>query len=398
MPGAIHLPPSGHVFRREGKRGGVWYAKYRLPDGRQLQRRIGPAWSQRGRPPAGYYTKHTAERWLADLLQQARRGELPGMVQTGATFADAAAEYLRWIEFDRQRKPSTLRDYRSIITAHLLPAFGAARLEDITTESVERWSERLAVGGTMNNRTRLKILTVLHGIMQRAKRVWKLPRNPVADVEKPVQARSISMDVFSPEEIMALVREADSEQDAAIYLTAAFTGLRRGELVALRWRDVDFVCRHIRVTASYTERALSTPKSGKVRSIPMAGPVAEILARLDQRPAFAGDDDLVFPGIGGGYLDASALYRRYKAALERAGLRSLRFHDLRHTFGTQVIGNPRVSILQLKEWMGHADIDTTMKYLHFAPRSGDADLIAEAFDSSAVGLAPASTYVGTEAA
>lgn len=81
----------------------------------------------------------------------------------------------------------------------------------------------------------------------------------------------------------------------------------------------------------------------------------------------------------GDYLDASALYRRYKAALKRAGLRDLRFHDLRHTFGTQVIGNPNVSILQLREWMGHADIDTTMKYLHFAPRAGDAELVAQAF-------------------
>jgi integrase len=60
-------------------------------------------------------------------------------------------------------------------------------------------------------------------------------------------------------------------------------------------------------------------------------------------------------------------------------LRSLRFHDLRHTFGTQVIGNPAISILQLKEWMGHADIDTTMRYLHHAPRAGDAELVAEAF-------------------
>jgi integrase len=59
--------------------------------------------------------------------------------------------------------------------------------------------------------------------------------------------------------------------------------------------------------------------------------------------------------------------------------RDLRFHDLRHTFGTQVIGKPRVSILQLREWMGHTDIDTTMKYLHFVPRAGDADLIAQAF-------------------
>jgi integrase len=113
----------------------------------------------------------------------------------------------------------------------------------------------------------------------------------------------------------------------------------------------------------------------------MAPLVAEALARLAGRGRWTGDDDLVFPGTLGGYLDASALYRRYKAALGAASLRSLRFHDLRHTFGTQVIGNPRVSILQLKEWMGHADIDTTMRYLHFAPRAHDAELVAEAFGS-----------------
>jgi Phage integrase, N-terminal SAM-like domain len=67
------------------------------------------------------------------VLDQARRGTLPGMVRTGATFADAAAEYLRWIEHDRARKPSTVRHYQSIINAHLLPAFGDMRLEDITT-------------------------------------------------------------------------------------------------------------------------------------------------------------------------------------------------------------------------------------------------------------------------
>jgi integrase len=341
---------SGHVFRRHGARGDVWYAKYRLPDGRQVKRRIGPAWGERGRPAVGYFTRRSAQTWLDEVLTQARRGELPGMVRTGATFDEAIDEYMRWLEHDRQRKPSTLRDYGSIIKAHLLPAFAGRRLEDITTEQVERWSAQLAARGTTNNRTRLKILTVLHGVMKRAKRVWKLPRNPVSDVEKPTQGRSTQIDVFSAEEVMALVRAATSEQDAAIYLTAAFTGLRRGELVALRWRDIDFPRRHIRVTASYTERALSTPKSGKVRSVPIAPAVAEALARLNLRGEHCADDDLVFPGIAGGYLDASALYRRYKAALKRAGLRDLRFHDLRHTFGTQVIGNPRVSILQLKEW------------------------------------------------
>lgn len=184
---------------------------------------------------------------------------------------------------------------------------------------------------------------------------------------------------------MALVRVAGSEHDAAIYLTAAFTGLRRGELVALRWREVDFPRRHIRVTASYTERALYSPKSGKARLVPMALTVAETLARLARRDQYTDGDDLVFPGLAGRFLDGSALYRRYKAAIRRAGLRDLRFHDLRHTFGTQVIGNPQVSILQLKEWMGHADIDTTMKYLHFAPRASDADLIAAAFSGETPG-------------
>src|SRR5436190_17719231 len=71
MP-ALARPVSGHVFRVERTRGPVWYAKYRLPDGRQIQRKLGPAWIARGRPPAGYFTKRTAEAWLDDVLAQAR--------------------------------------------------------------------------------------------------------------------------------------------------------------------------------------------------------------------------------------------------------------------------------------------------------------------------------------
>ena len=109
----------------------------------------------------------------------------------------------------------------------------------------------------------------------------------------------------------------------------------------------------------------------------MAPDVAEALARLGRRENFVGDDDLVFAGDLGGYLDGSALRRRYKAALAAAGLRPLRFHDLRHTFGTRMIA--KADIRRVQEWMGHADIQTTMKYLHYAPRAEDARLVAEAF-------------------
>ena len=371
-------PPSGHVFRLERARGPVWYAKYRLPDGRQVQKKLGPAWTERGRPPAGYFSKRTAEDWLRSTLDEARRGVLPGMVKTGATFADAAAEWLRYVEHDRGRKPSTVEGYRAIVRSQLLPEFGERPIESITTSMIETWISRMDRSAS----TRTKALVLLHGIFKRARKVYDLPTNPVTDVERPPMSRSGDIEVFSPEEVMALVRAAADEQDAAIFLTAAFSGLRRGELLALRWRDVDFAGSLIRVRASYAAGQVTTPKSGKVRSVPMAPDVARALAKLGERGYKTGDDDLVFLGQLGSFVDPSALRRRYDAAVKRAGLRRLRFHDLRHTFGTRMIA--KADIRRVQEWMGHADVQTTMKYLHYVPREDDARLVAEAFGAAAL--------------
>jgi integrase len=372
-------PISGHVFRVEGRRRTVWRAKYRLPDGRQVQRTIGPAWTERGRPPRGYYTRRTAEAWLQEVLVQARLGTLPGMVRTGQTFAMVAKEYLDYLAHDRQRKPSTLRDARSVLRNHLLPTFGPRQVEDISVDDVERWARELRAKPRLANATKTKIIVIFHGVMERARRSYRLPHNPVAGIETPRSAAKTTIDVFSPEEVHALVRAAECEVDAAIFLTAAFTGLRQGELVALRWRDVVFAGAYIRVTASYTQGQLTTPKSGKVRSVPMAPEVAGALARLGQSRQDVGEDDLVFERVPGSYLDASALLRRYKAALKRGGLHPLRFHDLRHTFGTRVI--VKADIRRVQEWMGHANVQTTMRYLHYAPRHDDAKIVAAAFAS-----------------
>jgi integrase len=364
---------SGHVFRVDRARGPVWCAKYRLPDGRQVQKKIGPAWTERGRPAAGFFTKRLAEEWLRDVLHQASRGTLAAQTRTGATFADAAAEWLRYVEFDRERKPSTVAGYKVIVRTKLLPAFGEMALESITTEVVERWLA--SSGGAASSRS--KFLVLLHGILRRARKVWGLSVNAAAEVEKPTLKRSGEIQVYTPEEVWALVRAAANPTDAALFLTAAFTGLRLGELLALCWRDVDFGGSVIRVRASYSAKALTTPKSGKVRAVPMAPDVAGAIAQLGKRHDWVGEDDLVFAGATGTYLDGSALRQRYKAALRRAVLRPLRFHDLRHTFGTRMIA--KADIRRVQEWMGHADIQTTMRYLHYAPRAEDAALVAEAF-------------------
>jgi integrase len=280
---------------------------------------------------------------------------------------------VRYIAQDRQRKPSTVRDYDSILRNHVLPHLGEIMLEELTLDRVVRWaSHEIDPRRQMSNRTRAKTITVFHGVMERARKLYRLPSNPVAGVDKPRTAGKTDIEVFSAEEVMAVVRAAETQQDAAIFLTAAFTGLRQGELIALRWRDVDFAGSAIRVRASYTNGHLTSPKSGKVRSVPMARRVGEALAHVSQREFFTGEDDLVFIGIRGGYLDGSALSKRFRAALERAALRPLRFHDLRHTFGTRVIGV--ADIRRVQEWMGHANVHTTMQYLHYVSRAQDAAL------------------------
>jgi integrase len=377
--------PSGFVFRLEKARGASWWAKYRLPDGTQVKRKIGPAWAGRGRPAEGHFTKRLAEDWLHDRLEELRSSDvgasLPAVpARVSVTFAEAAAEYLRFSEEDRGCKPSTVRNYRNAIRVHLVPVFGDMKLEDITVQEIERWRAGMTsarVQRELSNKTKNNLLVLMHAIFRRAVKLYGLAANPVAQVDRFRVRSSGDIQVFSPEEVWALVRAAKSDADAAIFLTAAFTGLRRGEVLALRWRDVDFAGSTIRVRASYAAGKLTTPKSGKVRAVPMAPDVASALAKLGDRDRYTGDDDFVFAGEAGLPLDGDALSSRYRDALARAGLRPLRFHDLRHTFGTRMIA--KADIRRVQEWMGHSDIQTTMKYLHYAPREEDAELVADAF-------------------
>lgn len=371
-------PASGHVYRVERKRGAVWFAKYRLPQGRQVQRKLGPAWQARGRPADGHFTKATAEAELRRILGEADSGKLPGMVRTGRTFDDAADAWLAYVEHHKGIRPSTLYTYTSTVKRHLRPAFGKLPVEQVTSAMIENLRDAMLAKGC-SPATVNKTLVMAHGVFGKARKLYGLPSNPVArdDVERVPERRSGALDYYSPEEVHKLCRHADSEQDAALFLTAAFSGLRLGELRALRWGAVDFEKAALRVEASYTLSTLGPPKSGKVRSVPMVEPVAQALAKLGNREDFAGRDDLVFPGIVGEYLDASALRRRYKDALTRAELRPLRLHDLRHSFASIAVS--RMSLVDVQAYMGHADIQTTARYLHHKARNDEARVLNEAF-------------------
>jgi integrase len=160
---------------------------------------------------------------------------------------------------------------------------------------------------------------------------------------------------------------------ALVYLTAALTGLRQGELLALRWRDIDWLAGRIRVRRNYVRGHYGTPKSRRSsRAVPMP---TRVMAALDahHRRTLHRDDELVFGHpLLGVPLDRSRLLKRFKATCRRAGLGDrVRFHDLRHTFGTRMAA-AGVPMRSLQEWMAHRDIKTTQIYADYAPQSTSA--------------------------
>ena len=170
---------TGHVLLVKRKRGDQWCFRCRLGDGRQVKRLLGPAWTGNGRPAAGHYTRKMADEALHAVLTDARRGTLAGAVRTGATFADAAAEWLQ-VRGVRPQAPALHRPG--------LPELGE-RLADprvrrrsswrpLTRDRIDRWRSRLLAEGRLSARTLNKLLVILHGIFKRAVRVYGTADQP----------------------------------------------------------------------------------------------------------------------------------------------------------------------------------------------------------------------------
>jgi integrase len=410
---------SGHVLRRPSRRSGDpdrWMAKWRDHEG-QHQRRLGLHWSGREDPPAGYLRKRDAEALLADLMVDRRRvaqavyEQRLAVARNGATLAVVAEAWLQRAGGERPWKPSTRRNYEKALfgrRSHLLPVLGQRPVRALSRAEVRRWWHGLRdparPGGPLSARNANAQLALLRNITRWADVSEEF--GPVADPSRGIQRwaedpLAEKADFFEPEEVMALVRAAgqryreamaDPERhprcearrhDGAIILVAAFTGMRRGEVISLRWRDVDFQASSIHVRESLSAGQDSTPKGRRSRSITMAPQVAEVLAQLAPDDA-RHSTELVFPGTrSGGKLDPDALSRRFGLIRDDAGVRPLTFHDLRHTFASLLAraGEP-VTVIQAEA--GHADLRTTERYMHHRPRRQDAARFGRAFAIDAV--------------
>jgi integrase len=240
----------------------------------------------------------------------------------------------------------------------------------------------------LSDRNANKVLAELRAVLTWAADDYRLTGNVADGIRKHRELTTERPEYYSVREVEHLISSAGT-RDGLMFRVASFAGLRRGELISLRWRHIDFDRSLMHVVESVSAGQDARVKDHEGRTVPLAPQLAEAL--LGWRPRDARDEDLIFPGtLPGRKLDGDALSRRYREIRDSAGLRPLRFHDLRHTFGSLAVDGG-ASLVQVQAWMGHADIGTTMRYLHSKRRTEDAALLGAAFTESPSGAAGALT-------
>lgn len=331
-------------------------------------------------------TKSQAEAKLRELIQaeQAFRA-----VADRVTIAEAAAAHLQRLEV-RAVKRSYLQTVESIERVHLAdaPEFRTKELARIDEDDIERYVLTKTREGKAPKTIR-NHLGVSHSVVELGQRRKWCARNPVKLAEGPkVRHNQMRIRFLTQEELEALLRapyadDALGSIEPTLYLTAALTGLRKNELIALGWHHIDWPTQRIRVLDGYVRGQFNDPKSEhSARSVPMATRVAQELERLHQRSLWKADDHLVFahPYLGTP-IDGSKILRRLKDAEDRAGVRRVTFHELRHTFGTRMAA-AGVPLRTIQECMGHTDTKTTAIYAHYSPAANQVALVDAAFGSA----------------
>jgi integrase len=275
-----------------------------------------------------------------------------------------------------------------------VPFFADQPLVEIGEGDVERFMGSMRRAGS-SPKTIKNVMGTLHSLFDLAIRRKVLTGNPCRLVERPkVGGGDPDIRFLDQVELEAVLRAAPNvdaascEQDwwrveRPLYLMAAMTGMRQGELRAVRWADLDWLAQKVRVRQSFVRGEFGAPKSRRSsRAVPLAPRVLAELDRLHKWTVFASDEDLVFCNPHTGRpMDRSKLLKHFKAACERASVRRVRFHDLRHTFGTRIAASGKVPMRTLQEWMGHRDFKTTLIYADYQPGNQEADLVQHAFSA-----------------
>lgn len=252
-------------------------------------------------------------------------------------------------------KPSSQQSKRVILRRHLVPFFGAMRLNDIGVREIERFKANVIDGRspkTVNN-----ILSVLRRSLVSAVEWGLIDTCPPF---KWLKAPKPDFDFFVREESDRLLNAVGGQTQAMICVGVQ-AGLRRGELLALRWEDVDLVAQRLLVRRSYWRGHFTAPKNSRTREVPLTNRVRDLLAA--QRHLRG---ELIFCRDDGSPLSLDQIKRWVPYACQRAGLRRATWHVLRHSFASQ-LAMAGVPLRIIQELLGHQTIEMTLRYAHLCP-------------------------------
>jgi integrase len=293
------------------------------------------------------------------------------------------SEYLdRWLPDIRDTvRQRTWERYESIVRVHIKPALGRVKLKDLTaTHARGLYREKLESGSSP--RTVQYIHTTLRKALQDAMSDGLIPRN-VADGIKAPRPKKKEINPLSPEQARTFLKAVRGDRLEALYVLAIHRGLRQGELLGLRWEDVDLEAGTLQVrrTLSWTKSGpvFEPPKNGKGRSVELTqdalgalrGHLARQLEEIEALGDGYQDQGLMFPGERGQPMRPYTLTGKLERILRRVGLPKIRFHDLRHTCATLLLSKS-VHPKFVQELLGHATISITLdRYSHVIPSMGD---------------------------
>jgi integrase len=274
---------------------------------------------------------------------------------------------------ERKRvKPSTKAGYNSIVERHILPSLGEIRLVDLAPLHVEELLRMKGESG-MNTKTVRNVLAVLQGVLALAEEDDLIERSPVRSRHKPVLTRQ-EKPVWTPEQVRMILDNCP-EEHRAFFTTAALTGMRLGELLALQWKHVDFERRTLRIDQSlWHGQRVTTKTAASIRMIRFGATLAATLTSHLQVSRHIGSTDPIFSKADGTPLDPDAMRRDVLyATLDRSGIprgsRSSGFHTFRHSAASCI--NAQTGNIKLaQKLLGHSNLTTTADiYTHTSEAS-----------------------------
>jgi integrase len=341
----------------------LWEARYTASDGR--------------RHSVYARTERAAQERLRAALSAADHGIRPLSQQltVGAFLSD-------WTELALTRlRPRTAESYAVIVRLYIIPAIGRIPLAKLEPEHVRRMLAGLAARGTLSATTRRYARSVLRTALGQALREGKVLRNVAALVDPPAKTHR-ELRPLSREQVRSFLDGIRGDRLEALYVTALGTGLRQGELLALRWQDLDFDRRELSVRhtlARFTRELAPTKTERSRRTLRLPQRVVRALTAHREQQRVVPLSGLVFTSQAGAPLQSVNVTRDLQRHLRRLGLPHQRFHDLRHAFATLAL-EAGEDLGVVSRILGHTTLATTADiYAHLTPAM--LDRAAERMDA-----------------